>query len=364
LFTAPLFVLLSLSGSWIFAPFGIPPDTLKLAIEYWFPRMLGGSFGIALWSLLGFFNGIGRPTITLWVTVSVAGANALLNQLFMFDFGWGIAGSAWATDAAQLIGVAAAALLFLGTDTRKRFRSGLTARLHGRALRLQFELGFPMGLLIAADILGFALFQLMQVKLGIVDGASTQIVMMLTSFCYMPAVGIAMAGTTLVGQAIGAHRRDWAFKVGNGIILMCVLYMGAVGVLLAAVGPWVLPFFTNRADPDAALVAARGCELLWIAAGYQLFDGFNISSSACLRGAGDVRVPAILVLALSWLLFVPLAHSLSFAPGSGWVSWLPQFGFGAVGGWFAALSYVCCLGLMLYARWRSGAWTRIALPLA
>ncbi len=66
---------------------------------------------------------------------------------------------------------------------------------------------FPMGLLIAADILGFALFQLMQVRLGTVDGASTQIVMMLTSFCYMPAVGIAMAGTTLVGQAIGAHHK-------------------------------------------------------------------------------------------------------------------------------------------------------------
>ena len=364
LFTTPVFVLLGLSGSWIFAPFGIPPDTLRLAIEYWFPRMLGGSLGIALWSLLGFFNGIGRATVTLWVTVSVAAVNALLNQLFMFDLGLGIAGSAWATDAAQLIGVAAASVLFLSKSTRGRFRSHLTARLHGRALRRQFTLGFPMGLLIAADILGFALFQLMQVKLGIVDGASTQIVMMLTSFCYMPAVGIAMAGTTLVGQAIGAHRRDWAFTVGNGIILMCVLLMGAVGVLLAAAGPWILPFFTNRADPQAALVAARGCELLWIAAGYQLFDGFNISSSACLRGAGDVRVPAVLVLALSWLLFVPLAHALSFAPGTGWVSWLPQLGYGAVGGWFAALIYVCCLGLMLYLRWRSRAWASITLPLA
>jgi len=218
-------------------------------------------------------------------------------------------------------------------------------------------------LLIAADILGFALFQLMQVRLGTVDGASTQIVMMLTSFCYMPAVGIAMAGTTLVGQAIGAHHREWAFKVGNGIILMAVLYMGAIGVLLAAAGPWVLPFFSNLADPDAPGVVARGCELLWIAAGYQLFDGFNISSSACLRGAGDVHLPAIMVLALSWLLFVPLAHSLSFAPGTGWVDWLPQFGLGAVGGWFAALAYVCCLGLMLFFRWWSRAWQRIALPL-
>ncbi len=363
LFTVPVFVLLSLSGSWLFAPFGIADETLRLALEYWYPRMLGGSLGIALWSLLGFFNGIGRPAITLWVTLSVAVANALLNQVFMFDFGLGIAGSGWATDVAQLVGIIAAGVLFLTKAMRRRYRPQLTLHLHGGTLLRQFKLGFPMGLLIAADILGFALFQLMQVRLGLVDGAATQIVMMLTSFCYMPAVGIAMAGTTLVGQAIGAHRRDWAFKVGNGIIWMSVIYMGAIGVLLAAAGPWVMPLFTNRADPAAAGVAARGCVLLWIAAGYQLFDGFNISSSACLRGAGDVRLPALMVLALSWLLFVPLAHSLSFAPGAGWVDWLPQFGLGAVGGWFAALAYVCCLGLMLFVRWWSGAWQRIALPL-
>jgi MATE family multidrug resistance protein len=293
----------------------------------------------------------------------VAAINALLNQLFMFNLGMGVPGSAWATNAAQLLGVAAALVWFLGPTTRRRFRSHLTTRLHAHALANQVKLGFPMGLLIAADILGFALFQLMQVRLGTVDGASSQIVMMLTSFCYMPAVGIAMAGTTLVGQAIGAGHRDWAFKVGNGIVLMAMLYMGAIGILLAAAGPWVLPLFTNGADPDAARVVVRGATLLWIAAGYQLFDGLNISCSACLRGAGDVRLPAVMVLALSWLVFVPLAHSLSFAKGMGWVDWLPQFGLGAVGGWFAALIYICCLGTMLFLRWYSGAWQRIALPL-
>ena len=55
-----------------------------------------------------------------------------------------------------------------------------------------------------------------------------------------------------------------------------------------------------------------------------------------------------MVLALSWLIFVPLAHSLSFAPGQGWVDWLPQYGLGAVGGWFAALIYIFFLGLTLF----------------
>jgi len=357
----PAFTAFAFGGKAIFSPFGIPDATLKLALDYWFPRILGAPLGIALYAVLGFFNGIARPVVTLRITLAVALLNALLNQIFIFDWGLGVAGSAWATGAAQLAGLLVALAWFLGGTTRRRFRSHLTSALRMRALLAQFSLGFPMGLLIAADILGFALFQLMQVRLGNVDGASTQIVLMLTSFCYMPAVGIAMAGTTLVGQAIGAHSRDWAFTVGNGIILISVVYMGLVGVVVAAAGPWFMPWFTNAADPQAAQVAAKGCLLLWIAAGYQLFDGFNISSGACLRGAGDVRIPSVMVLALSWSLFVPLAHMLTFKPGEGWVDWLPQFGFGAVGGWFAALIYICCLGLILYLRWRSGAWRRVVL---
>jgi multidrug resistance protein, MATE family len=363
-FTVPLFVILALAGAWIFSPFGISTETLTLATDYWFPRMLGAPLGIALWSLLGFFNGVSRPMVTLRVTVSVAVINAILNQVFVFDLGLGVAGSAWATGAAQLAGVAAALMAFLRGPTRTRFRSHLTARFRLRPLIGQLKLGLPMGVLSAADITGFALFQLMQVRLGTIDGASSQIVMMLTSFCYMPAIGISMAGTTLVGQAIGAKTLDWATKVGNGIIVIAVVYMGLSGLVIAAAGPWIMPFFTNPADPQSAAVAARGCVLLWIASGYQLFDGLNLSSGACLRGAGDVRIPSIMVLALSWGFFVPLAHILSFKPGTGWIDWLPQLGYGAVGGWFAALAYICCLGTMLFLRWNSGAWRRVVLPLA
>ncbi len=359
--TLPLFAILAVSGRTLFAPFGLPAGTLDLGMAYWFPRMLGAPLGIALYAMLGFFNGIGRPIITLRITIAVALSNAVLNQLFIFGLGLGVAGSAWATGAAQLCGVAFAFAWFLAPAGRSRFRSHLTYRFAAAPLLEQLALGFPMGLLVAADILGFALFQLMQVRLGNVEGASTQIVLMLTSFCYMPAVGIAMAGTTLVGQAIGAKRPDWARTAGNGIILLAVLYMGVVGVGLAAAGRWFLPWFTNVADPLAGRVVGEGAVLLWIAAGYQLFDGLNISSSACLRGAGDVRVPSVMVLALSWSLFVPLAHALSFAPGAGWVDWLPQYGLGAVGGWLAALIYIACLGTMLFLRWHSGAWRRVVL---
>jgi MATE family multidrug resistance protein len=86
-----------------------------------------------------------------------------------------------------------------------------------------------------------------------------------------------------------------------------------------------------------------------------------MGSSLCLRGAGDALVPAVLVLALSWLVFMPLAHSLTFAPGQGWFEFLPQLGWGAVGGWVAVVIYLMLLGVVMFVRWRSGAWLKITI---
>jgi len=52
--------------------------------------------------------------------------------------------------------------------------------------------------------------------------------------------------------------------------------------------------FVSTGDPQAADVVKLGVVLLWIAAGYQLFDGLQLGSGFALRGAGDVRVPAII----------------------------------------------------------------------
>jgi len=51
----------------------------------------------------------------------------------------------------------------------------------------------------------------------------------------------------------------------------------------------------------------------------------------------------------------------TFAPGQGWVDFLPQYGYGTVGGWAVALVYTCILGSLIYLRWRSGAWRKIDL---
>jgi MATE family multidrug resistance protein len=361
LLTAPVFAALAWCGDWLLAPFGLDDELKRLALEFWAPRMLGAPIGVALWAVLGFFNGISRPRVTVMATALVAVVNAALNQVFIFDLGWGIAGSAWATNASMACGVGFALWMFLRPELRRTYRTHLTWRPDTSNLVREFRLGLPMGAMYAADLFGMALFQLMQVRLSEVEGATTQVVVMLTSVSYLPGVGLALAGTTLVGQAIGAGDREWARQLGDAVIRATVVYMGVVGLALAALGPWLLPAFVAAGDPRGAAVVRLGSVLLWIAAGYQIFDGLNLGSGFALRGAGDVRFPAVIFFVLAWGVFVPLAYMLSFAPGQGWFAGLPQLGLGAVGGWLAMLVYVVLLGGALYLRWRSGAWRRMRL---
>jgi MATE family multidrug resistance protein len=361
LLMVPLFLAVAFSGQWMLQPFALDAEVERLALEFWVPRLACAPIGVALWAFLGFFNGISRPRVSLAIIGTVAILNAVFNQIFIFELGMGVAGSAWATNVAQLCGWAMALTIFLGPKLNARFRSRVTWHLRPRLILQQAALGFPMGLLYAADLLGIAIFQIMTVRLGSVDGAATQIVMMLTSIAYLPAVGIAMTGTTLVGQSIGAGDREWAMRIGNVTIAFSVAYMALIGVFLGLAGPWLLQWFLNPLDSQTAQVVALGRWLVWIAAGYQIFDGLNLGSGLALRGAGDAKIPAAMVIVLSWFVFVPAAHSLAFAPGQGYVDFLPQFGLGAVGGWLAALLYVFGLGTILYLRWRSAAWKKIRL---
>jgi len=313
----PLFVGLAFAGPLLLHPFGLDPHVEALALEYWMPRMGGAFIGSMGWAAMGFFNGISAVRFTMLVVVVTTVANAILNQLFIFELGMGMKGSAWATNVAQIIGVALAMSLFLNGDVRRRYRSRLMWRPRWKIIRAQLRIGMPIGVMYGADVLGLALSQMMIAQTSATGAAATQIVMALTSMAYMPTIGIALAGTTLVGQSIGAGDREWANRLGNVIIAMCAALMALVAILLLVVGPWVLPLFVSSGGPAAGDVVALGLTLLWPAAAYQIFDGLYCGSSFCLRGAGDTRVPAATALVLSWFLFVPLAHTLIFAPGAG-----------------------------------------------
>jgi MATE family multidrug resistance protein len=358
---APVYFGLAFAGPAVLPWIGFDPEITALASQYWQPRMLGGVLALLLWAPMSFFYGTGQVRIAVAINIAVALANAVFNEILMFRLGLGIAGAAWATNLSLAGGFLLAMYAFVRTGPGGRYGGYLQWRPRLAPMLAMYPVGLPIGAMIAFDLLGLATFQLMMTRLGVVEGAATQIVMMLTSLCYMPAVGLGMAGTTLVGQSIGAGDPAWARRLGNRVILMAIVHMGGVGLLLALGGPWLAPLFVAAGDADAGAVVALTATLLWIAACYQLFDGLQLGCGFCLRGAGDTRFPAAMLLVLSWTVFVPLTHVFTFGKGEGPVAALPGLAGGASGGWWAAVVYIVLLGGALAARWRQGRWMSMRL---
>jgi MATE family multidrug resistance protein len=355
----PIFVLVAVAGGPLLAVFNLDPVIRDLAVAYWEPRLAGAFLGAISWGLVSFFNGIGAARLTLIVAIVTTVANVPANQFFMFELGWGMAGAAWGTNVAQLAGLLVGLGYVLRGDLAARYRTRLTWRPRLAMIRRQLAVGLPVGVMYGADVLGVALMQLMVTQVGKVGAAATQLVIMLTSLAYMPALGLASAGTTVVGQAIGAGHHDWAMRLGTFIARCCSGLMLGIALLLLVTAPWLLPLFISAGDAAAGAVVSTALLLLLPAACYQMFDGLYFGSSFALRAAGDTALPAALAIVLSWLLLVPLAHTLVFDERQAWIPGLPQFGLGALGGWLALMTYAVLLGSTMYRRWRSGRWQSI-----
>jgi putative MATE family efflux protein len=100
---------------------GAQGRTADLAITYLRIGSLGLPFALIALAGQGFLRGVSDLRTPLVIVVVANAVNVLLNLLFIYGFGWGLAGSAWATVVAQA-GMGAAfvhSLLAAPADTRR-----------------------------------------------------------------------------------------------------------------------------------------------------------------------------------------------------------------------------------------------------
>lgn len=357
----PICGLLVGVGGWIYGWARLPEAVAAEALRYWQPFVWGGSSGLGFFALTSFFNGIGKTWITMVIALGGILLNTALNGLLIFGLNWGIAGVAWGTILSEYAQVGVMVGIFLSGAYRREFGSHRQWRITGKDLRDLLRLGVPMGIFKLADLGSLAIFQLMIAQLGTVEGAATHICLMWARIAYLPGNGLSQTATVLVGQAIGAGRMDWARRVGQAVLRLTLGYMvGVMAIMLLFTEPLV-DLFVMDGDPEAAAVVAEGSVLIqWLALSL-IFEGFSFVGSGCLRGAGDVQIQTWLMIGTSWMVFLPLAHLLIFAPGQGWLP-LPGLGWGARGGWAAEVIYIAVLGMSLLWRWQGGGWQRITIP--
>ena len=90
--------------------------------------------------------------------------------------------------------------------------------------------------------------------------------------------------------------------------------------------------------------------MLFLSVAWQLFDAGASVLAEALRAAGDTAFPMWMRVAIAWLLF---------APGS-WLT-VRVLGGGDAAAVLWLVGYLFALALVLFLRFRSGAWRRISL---
>ena len=225
----------------------------------------------------------------------------------MFGFGWGVPGAALGTALATMIG-------------------GLAA--------LAVPLAAERAALSSAQVLLVRIVS----QLGTVAIAANSLAVSAEGLCYMAGYGIQDASIALVGQAVGAHRRDMSKRFAWLCTGMGMGIMALSGVLMWLFAPALMSIFTA----DAAVIAL-GAQMLRIEAFAEPMFGASIVASGAMQGAGDSTACFVLNLFSMWGVRLTLAFLLA-----------PRFGLAGV--WTAMCVELCTRGVLFLLRLARGKW--------
>ena len=339
-------VLGALTGviSWGFAPWlatwlGAEGTVHEQAVTYlqWSLPGLPGMFLVL--AATGTLRGMADGRTPMVLAIGAAVLNLLGDVVLVFGLGMGIAGSGAATALAEtLMGVAAAGIAARGAT---RVGAGRRPRLTG--MRTSLLVGVPLLIRTLALRAALLLTTWTAARSGAVALAAHQVGFTIWNFLQYVLDALAIAGQTLIGQALGASRADEARALARRMTrwsLCAGVVLGAATVLLRQ--PLATLFTPDPAvrDSVATVLVVIGSTLV-IASWVTLFDGVLI-------GAGDGPYLARASL-ITLAVYAPLALVVAwFAPrGIPGLVWL----------WLAfTIGFMGARAATLWWRERSDSW--------
>lgn len=132
-------------------------------------------------------------------------------------------------------------------------------------------------------------------SLGTVCIAANSLCLTGESLSWMPAFAFQIAVTTLVGQCLGAGKKDLAEKFVKTTMKMALVTMTCTGILLYVFSTQIISFFSP--DQEVILLAALGLRILAFIQPVQV-AGWVLTG--VLRGAGDTKTNFIITASTTW----------------------------------------------------------------
>ena len=278
------------------------------------------------------FRGMGDSRTALYCMIVSVTGNVFLDLLFVAVFGWGVAGSAWATALAQFCATALAAVLLFRKYPIIRPQPE-DWRPQGAILKRIAGLAIPIALQSAFINLGSLAAQAAVNLFGeLVMGAYTA-AGKIGALALLPLESLGSSLSVFTGQNYGAKK---APRIRAGVragLLLQLLFSTALAVLLALFGRQFTALFLT--DPPAEMLDISFSYLM-ITAVPGILAGVMFVYQQALRGVGLVRdsmyggfvqlgvkIAVVLIgaMALRSLNVIWLAWPLSYIAGAVFV-WL------------------------------------------
>lgn len=338
------------AAGWALGRLDLPSDVQALMVDYLAIRLWSGGAAIGLEALGNYYGGLGNTRRPMVASVAAMVLNVAGNWLLIDGRlglpALGVRGAALASALAS--GLAFAGLLASFLLDGRRAAAGGRLSLHELGRMLRF--GLPSGLNWFFEFFAFNFFVTVIVAgLGTTALAALMAVIQVNSVAFMPAFGVASAGAILVGQAIGAGRKDDVPGLVRLTFRVAAAWQGLVGLTYLAAPGLIMAAFAADPVTGPALQEA-GRRMLLLSTAWQLFDAAAAVLAEALRAAGDTAYTLWARVVIAWGLFVP---------GS-WIS-VRVLGGGDLVAVAWILLYLGALAAALWLRFRGGAWRRLAL---
>lgn len=278
--------------------------------------MLGGNATVFLIFLINaIFRGAGDAVLamrTLWLANAL---NIILDPCFIFGWGpfpeMGVTGAAVATNIGRGVGVLYQLWHLAGRDSRVHVRPRHLSPDRTLIAAIAKPAWNGIAQLLISTTSWVGLFKILSL-FGSGALAGYTIAIRIVMFALMPAWGLANAGSTLVGQNLGAHQPERSEAAVRIAMRFNILFLGVVGAIFVLFARPLIGLFTT--DPD---VLREGTRALWIvSAAFPLYAAGMCFESA-FNGAGDTWTPTRLNFFCFWLGQIPLAWILSDLCGLG-----------------------------------------------
>lgn len=281
--------------------FGASKEVLPYAVEYLRIILWGAVFQSVGMGMNNFIRSEGNPKLAMVTMLIGAILNVILDYVFIFIFGWGIAGAAYATIFSQA--VSAAWVLY-------HFMSGRSVlKLHTKYLTIKlsiagkiFAIGLaPFLLQVAASVLNAIMNKSLNIYGGDIAISAMSAVSSIAMMFLMPIFGINQGAQPIIGYNYGAKNYD---RVKNTLKLaiFAATILVVFGFVITRLYPEQLIAVFNREDKELIAFGSHALKVFLI---FMPIIGFQIVSSNYFQAVGKPLQASLLSLSRQVLILIP-----------------------------------------------------------